>query len=307
MRAARALAVLAAVVAAGVAPAAPAAGQSGDCLRVGPDGKCTVWNGGERGHGPGGDGGRPSGPPVVCGWLAFVDQAEGRALFPNPPTDQGLIVYEDCGRGGVNGHHDPWERVGYTGPIPNFIGPGFVIAPTAPPPPDQVAVDVWASVEGTLPAPELITNPPVGIAAIIRQPTFVAVGNWTPVSANGCDPTGVVCVTLTAIPELTFEPGDGSATITCEGAGTVYDPAGPEPAVQAEGACAHVYERRTGGSRPGAWPGTVTVTWEVSWTSTTPDADGTLPPFSLSATLARQVDEVHGVVVDGRAVLEGRG
>ncbi|MFP3901535.1 MAG: hypothetical protein ACLFXM_11825 [Acidimicrobiia bacterium] len=295
-------------------PAGAAAEAPGDgCQRVGPDGKCIV---NERDEGPTeGDGGGWSGPPIECTWVRFENQADGRAYFPElpkglpgggplpgiPELNPGAYVYEDCGPGGGNGRHDPWERVGWAGTSPGVIGPAFALAPTSPPTAGEVADDLWAGIEATLPAPRVVTSPPAGVAAIVEQPTFVAVENWTEVNETDCDDvSGVVCVSLVATPHLVFDPGDGSDPILCQGAGTVYDPAGPLPSVQAEapGACAHTYLRRTGvNGRPASWPGTVTVTWEVSWSSTTPVASGTFPDFSLSADLEREVDEVQGIVV----------
>lgn len=283
-------------------PTAAAAGEppEGGCQRVGPDGKCVVDA--EEDSGPGnpggGDGGGRTGPPVWCTWLYYEDQDAGRAAFGDAP-DAVTFVYEDCGPGGGNRRPDPWERVGYfTGP---WMAMDFVLSPTSPPAVGEVAEDLWARIEATLPAPRVVTSPPAGLAAIVEQPTFVAVENWTEVNETDCDDvSGVVCVSLVATPRLVFDPGDGSDPILCQGAGTVYDPAGPLPSVQAEapGACAHTYLRRTGvNGRPASWPGTVTVTWEVSWSSTTPVASGTFPDFSLSADLEREVDEVQGIVV----------
>ena len=114
------------------------------------------------------------------------------------------------------------------------------------------------------------------------------------------DVVGLVCVTLVAEPHLSFDPGDGSGAIACAGSGTVFDPSG-DPAAQADaaGACAHRYGARTGAEgRPDAWAGSVTVTWEVSWSSANPDATGTFDDFSLSTSIDRPVDEVQSIVVD---------
>src|SRR5690606_25930495 len=143
-----------------------------------------------------------------------------------------------------------------------------------------------------------------GRAAIVDHPTFLAVGNWTvidPAEHTRCDDVrNVTCVSLSARPRLTFDPGDGSDPIACAGSGTVFDP-GRDPDAQADapGACAHRYARRTGAAgRPDAWTATATVTWEISWTSENPDASGTFPDLSPSTTIDRPVDELQGIVVD---------
>jgi hypothetical protein len=78
-----------------------------------------------------------------------------------------------------------------------------------------------------------------------------------------------------------------------------FDPAGAHPDVQAAApeACAYPYRLRTGvGGRPDAWPGVVTVAWELVWSSTS-GAGGSLPPVEKSASVPRVVDEVQTVVV----------
>jgi hypothetical protein len=267
------------------------------CDRVGPDGKCIVENDPQE---PGPGGGPGGGLPWRCTWTGPLDSAVGRAAWPDAPPEASYWLWNDCGSGSGNNRYDRWERVGYlTGPWLSDMD--IVPAPVAPPSPGEVAADLWSRVSATLPAPAPIVTPPAGLASFMDQPVFVAVSNWTVVDDTDCDDVlGIVCVRLQAQPHLTFNPGDGGRVVTCAGAGTVYDPAGAEPIEQAEaaGACAHPYERRTDAEgRPEAWRGVVTVTWEVSWWSTNPDASGTIPDFSLSTTVARPVDEVQGVVV----------
>jgi hypothetical protein len=61
-------------------------------------------------------------------------------------------------------------------------------------------------------------------------------------------------------------------------------------------ACAHTYTRRTGvAGRPEAWPGTVTVTWDLTWAGG--GRTGTLPSVTKSAPAPRSVAEVQAVVV----------
>lgn len=151
-------------------------------------------------------------------------------------------------------------------------------------------------------APEVVADPPVGVASIITLPVFVQVSNWQgPIERERC--IGSVCVTLTATPTLTFDPGEpGSSPIVCDAPGTRFDPDGADPEVQAAapGACAHAYQSRTGAEdRPDAWPGEVTVTWEVAWSAA--GADGEFGPYPLTTAVPRAVDEVQTVVRDGAA------
>ena len=66
------------------------------------------------------------------------------------------------------------------------------------------------------------------------------------------------------------------------------------------GACAHVYKLRTSAEgRPTEWPGSVSVTWSITWTATAGDS-GTLPSITRTMALPRGVQEVQTVVVGGK-------
>lgn len=129
--------------------------------------------------------------------------------------------------------------------------------------------------------------------------TFLAVDDWTEtVTDQEC--AFLLCVTVTATAQLTWDPGEpGAATVVCVAGGTTYDPTGPRRADQATapGACTHAYTQRTGAAgRPDAWPGAATVTWNLTWTSTV-GPGGTLTPVTRTIDLPRAVDEVQAVVV----------
>ncbi len=308
VRAAVAAAVLAATVApaaavASLAPAVPAAAQPADCRIIDAGGQCVATN-----HRPNtGGGGAASRGPLTCEYIAFEDQAYGLSLFPppenpvfsgNPPVAGGLIVFEDCGRPQGNGEYDPWERIRANGSLPGFIGPVSIDRPVVWADPAEIADDLLAQVIANLPPPVPVISPPPSGAAVIDVPTFVAVteDSWPGVITDGsCD--GPVCVELTAVPTLVFTPGDGSDPLRCEDSGTLFDADldAPEPSVQAEGACAHVYDQRT---TEGPWPGSLAIHWEVTWTSETPDDDGVIDVIPQGIPVPRQVDEVQGIVVD---------
>jgi hypothetical protein len=176
------------------------------------------------------------------------------------------------------------------------IGGGAPSEPTAPDP-RVVATLVFARVKAEMVAPTLGSDPPVGVAAVVNTPVFVEVTNWRPEIVDRDCILGV-CVSMTASPSLVFDPGDGSEAVSCEPPGSRYDAALPLME-QAQGACAHVYRLRTGAEgRPSAWPGLVTVTWNVSWTSNV-GASGVYAPLSFSTGLPRAVEEVSTVVVEG--------
>lgn len=225
-------------------------------------------------------------PAAECTWERPIADLTlpGQDLGP-PPTPNSFLVGRNCG--GVFTGEFQWFTPGEPGPSPL-------------PSPEALAETIRARLEGTLPAPALASDPGVGEAAIVAVPTFVAVSNWTGVVTDEeCDPGGVLCVSVTATPRLSFSPGEpGAAATACAGPGSRFvEGAGSSLAqAAAPGACAYVYRLRTGvGDRPEAWPGLVTTTWELVWASTS-GASGSLPPVVKSTSLPRPVHEVQTMI-----------
>jgi hypothetical protein len=139
----------------------------------------------------------------------------------------------------------------------------------------------------------------VGDPAVVNHPTFLAIEDWSgTVTDQEC--ALLLCVTVTATPQLTWSPGEPDApTLSCAGSGTLFTPTGASPQDQASRpqACAHAYRARTGTTgRPDEWPGVATVAWTLTWTSTT-GAGGDLPAITRSTDVPRAVDEVQAIVV----------
>lgn len=179
------------------------------------------------------------------------------------------------------------------------LADGIPLTPVGGAPgPEAVVQQIRVRLVGTLPVPVLSSDPAAGVAAIVRRPTFVRVENWTG-TVHDQECVLLLCVSVTAVPSLTFAPGDpDEPAIRCDGAGSRFDPSGPRAEVQAgqPGACSHAYERRTGvPGRPSEWPGVVTVTWDLTWSSSL-GGSGTLEPVSKSADLPRAVHEVQVVL-----------
>jgi hypothetical protein len=231
-------------------------------------------------------GGGPTGPPghELCQWVNVETTSTLRQQFPDAPPDAVFQVM-DCGafdiRAGINFR---------------WVPPGTPAAPV-PPPPGVVAQLLFARVKVEMDAPVLASDPPTGVASVVNTPVFVEVTNWQPQITDSECVLGV-CVTMTATPRLTFDPGDGSGPLVCDPPGSRYVPGGASLADQAVGACAHTYLQRTGvAGRPDAWPGSVTVTWDVNWAGG--GTTGVFGPLVFSAPFARPVEEVSAVVVDG--------
>lgn len=263
-------------------------------------GSTTPDTGGDSGGGGGGGGGYP---PGSCIWIPFPDQSIKETLYPDAQPDE-VVVYYVCNLGTAA---DPVWAEPYTMTSTRLVGPDEAIGPApVAMPPGAVAAAFWIDVKAGLAVPDPVTSPPSGTAAIIDQPTFMAVENWpgaTDLHPETCHPTGT-CVRLDLEPQLYYETGVGGVDpIACAGGGTVFDPAGPPPDVQAEGACAYTYTARTGvAGRPEAYEPRARIHWTAGWVETTGGATGvtgSLQEFDVtSAPLVRPVDEVQGIVVE---------
>lgn len=269
-----------------------------DCQKRDAKGECTTevpivipGDPGEPGRDPepSGQPVRSGGPPAptghpLCQWVSIPATSTLRTMYPEAPPDAVFQVL-DCGAFDIR-----------AGIATRWVPPGAPAAPV-PPAPGVVAQVIFARVRVQMVAPELASDPPLGVASVVNTPVFVEVTNWQPAITDSECVLGV-CVTLTATPTLTVDPGDGSASMPCDPPGSRYQPGGAPLADQAVGACAHTYLMRTGvEGRPTAWPGSVSVTWDVTWAGA--GASGSFGPLVFTTPFERSVEEVSAVVVDG--------
>lgn len=269
-------------------PAAVGATPSdlGQCAVVDPQGYCIDWDVPTPGGPPSGGGGGGSTDEVVCYWVTIPDDlSEDPTIWFDfnltPPPPGVTVVWQswECSDGSAT----------------------FAFRWIIPATPANLAAIARGQLLGTMPQPSVSSSPPVGTASIVEVPVFVEVTNWTGVVTDS-ECAGGLCVTVTATPALTFSPAEtGSSPIACAGSGTRYDPDGgsAESQASADGACAYAYRYRTAvDGRPAAWPGSVSVTWTMTWTAST-GASGSLPAVTRSTLLPRAVREVQTVVVRG--------
>jgi hypothetical protein len=238
-------------------------------------------------------------PGPRCTWVSDPGPLPGSDGAPGAFPDVGprrapddYLIFEQCD-GELTG------RVQWASPADPVPGGGPATPAAAAPTPAQLAATIRVRLEGDLPQPIAVTSPPAGDPAVVNHPTFLAIDNWTgTVTDREC--AFLLCVTVTATPQLTWSPGEPNApTFNCAGSGTRFDPTGSSPQDQAAQpqACAHAFRARTGTTgRPDEWPGTATVTWTLIWTSTS-GAGGDLPPITRSTDVPRAVDEVQAIVV----------
>ena len=245
------------------------------------------------GHAGGGSADAP--PEPVCLWqrggtteVNAIAKTSGvsAAIIKETAEDHILLVYRCDGR---------WDGRTWR----------WVVPVTA----SELAHDGLVELSGRLPAPAPITMPAAGVASIAKVPVFVwtDAAAWAPLEVTRTDPLTGLSATAVAIPAtMTFDPGDGTAPVRCDGPGVAYDPGldggDPGPQAAAAGRCAHAYERitrNTDGSavagRPAAWSATLTVGWAVAWTATNGQS-GQFPPIKKSTSFERPVTEVQVLV-----------
>jgi hypothetical protein len=151
------------------------------------------------------------------------------------------------------------------------------------------------------PAPAGETSPPLARGTVAQLPTYLAIDNWAAVSETAA--AGPVTATVTARPIRQTWTIDGQVVAECNRAGTlVADGAAAPPE-----ACGWTPEHSSAGQRNRSESGepcfnvTVTLTWDVRWTSTgAGGAGGVLDGGTSSSVACVVVAEVQAVVSGGR-------
>lgn len=148
----------------------------------------------------------------------------------------------------------------------------------------------------SLPLPEpsfSMLDPQFGWAYVRVPLDFRAGEAWRTVSVTAS--VGPVWATVSATPvSLAFDPGDpaGPSTVFCSGDG----PTAPYVA-ESPGECSYTYRNASSTSPVDGrhFATTMTIEWQVSWTSST-GAGGQLPNESTSSSALLAVAEVKGLV-----------
>ena len=228
-------------------------------------------------------------PDGECSWrdasaLPLTDDAWGG----NDPA-AGTLLVRTC-----NG---PESFLFVSNAAPSVPG---VVPPPPPPPPNPAVLAQQAYTELAPPKPVAKRSPPEGNSdpqygglpyTWVGIWTYVWSGEWQPLSRT----VGLrgVSATVTATPTaLVFDPGDGSAPVTCEGPGRPWTEADGSAAPSA-GACGHMYRAVTPN---GPLTATTSIQWSVAWTSNV-GAGGTFPALTTQTSSSFLVEQIQVVIV----------
>lgn len=117
---------------------------------------------------------------------------------------------------------------------------------------------------------------------------------WRPVKVTAWieTPIGPVSVTTTATPDrLRFAPGDGSATVDCEGPGRAWSSSMSD---DVRSSCMHVYRSASHGAANREYRARFAVRWSVKWTSNL-GIGGPLPSITTGVPMPVRVHEVQAL------------
>ena len=203
------------------------------------------------------------------------------------PGGQRLVVYDDEGVPATSPTGKWLQRVCNGSPVPV----GGVFAVPARPPADAADVARRARKSVAIPDPVVATSPPADRKLFVRVPTWLWVDEawWKPYSATA--QVGGVSATVVATPvRATWSTGDGGQVV-CDGPGVAWRRGMPESA----SGCTHEYTRSSAARPGGTFDLAVTVSFEVTWSSST-GAGGRLLPLTRTATRPVQVGEIQAVI-----------
>jgi hypothetical protein len=133
---------------------------------------------------------------------------------------------------------------------------------------------------------------------VVNVPSWLWIdrSGWAPVPSTVA--LSGVEVTAKAIPSsVTWDLGDGTDPVVCQGPGTPYGPNSDPDAASPD--CGHTFERPSAGEPGGVFHAVVTVHWSVTWSGA--GQGGTFPDLMSRSVVPLKVVEVQSLVVAGAA------
>lgn len=219
-------------------------------------------------------GSRSSGSPSSCEWRVVIADDWAMAIYD---TD-GTRLFSETGR---------WLEKWCDGQQMQ-VGDGYIVPEGGQVDPAQLAAEARRSIP--IVSPAINTSPSSDRRLYVRVPTWLWLDPswWQSYSATAS--AGRVSSTVTARPvRAVWSAGDGGGT-TCNGPGVVWREGMREDATY----CRHTYYHSSAGEEGGTYTLSVTVEFEVTWTSNV-GLGGGLAGVSRSASRQVEVGEIQAV------------
>ena len=207
-----------------------------------------------------------------CKWVVVVIDDTNFAVY----DEEGRRLRSETGRWLQWTCNEDAQLVGGS-----YLVPQVVVQPRV------LASEALASV--AIPAPPIATSPSNDrLYAQVRTWLWLPSGWWRTYSATAN--AGGVSTTVTATPQrAVWSLGDG-ATTTCNGPGVEWRRGMRDDATY----CSYTYRHSSAQQQGGKYTLSVTVWFEVTWTSNTGDS-GALPAISRTASRKVEVGEVQAL------------
>ena len=240
---------------------------------------------------------RPSSKPATGGqadtcarprsWDSDVVNGTAMPAYgPNgaPPGPRGWWIYVTCG--------DSNEALAAQGGSWVWTDPGEDPVRIAPEDPRVLAQEAFEQLRPAVPVvdfrPRFHAGRPESTLVGLRTFLWVDRGGLGSTSKRVTAGASWAEVTV-SVQSVSFDPGDGSAPVTCPNGGTPYDPALAYDQQVAD--CWHVYTHLSSTS---PFQLRATVTWAATWTGSG-GTGGALPALTLTGNAAVPVQEVQTV------------
>lgn len=211
-----------------------------------------------------------SGDASDCVWMVVVEDDFAMAVYELDYSRQ----YSATGR---------WLQQVCNGAPVDVVPEGGAVDP------GQLALQARQSIP--ISRPGINTSPDADRRLYVQVPTWLWLDEtwWQPYTATAT--AGRVSATVTATPTAArWSMGDGG-TETCDGPGTPWEPGLAEDATD----CSYTYRHSSAGRSDDSYTLTVTVEFEVTWSTNVPGGGGSLESVERSESRQVQVGEIQAV------------
>jgi hypothetical protein len=142
-----------------------------------------------------------------------------------------------------------------------------------------------------IPLPGAQLNPPSSSHQVVNLESWMWVDNWQTVSASAT--AGTITATVTAVPvRVVWSMGNGDQ-VTCNSAGTAYDPSVAPEAQHTD--CSYTYRHSSASAQDGTFTVRATEEWHVTWSASGIVAGGDFGLINRNTDIAVRVAEIQAV------------